>query len=165
MIKTDVIKPLGELLEERAVQYGSKVAYWDSHQQASYLDLNRQSKNIAKKLRSKGLLGSDKVAIYLPNSVNWVLACFGLVRAGLVAVPISHDAAPGEVGYRLADSGAKFIVTTKERLGVLVGLKGEIDPKLQIIIVDEEQITGCENFSVNPSLNALGGGSLLDSNC
>jgi long-chain acyl-CoA synthetase len=147
MIKTDVIKPLGELLEERAVQYGSKVAYWDSHQQASYLDLNRQSKNIAKKLRSKGLLGSDKVAIYLPNSVNWVLACFGLVRAGLVAVPISHDAAPGEVSYRLADSGAKFIVTTKERLGVLVGLKGEIDPKLQIIIVDEEQITGCENFS------------------
>jgi acyl-CoA synthetase (AMP-forming)/AMP-acid ligase II len=147
MIKTDVIKPLGQLLEERAVQYGSKVAYWDSYKNASYSELNRQSKNIAKKLRIKGLNGSDKVAIYLPNSVNWVLACFGSVRAGLVVVPISHDAAPGEVSYRITDSGAHTIVTTKDRLGVLEGLKSEVNPKLQIIIVDEEQIAGCENFS------------------
>lgn len=147
MIKTDVIKPLGQLLEERAVQYGSKVAYWDSHKQVSYSELNRQSKNIAKKLRSKGLLESDKVAIYLPNSVNWVLSCFASVRAGLVAVPISHDAAPGEVSYRITDSGAKVIVTTKDRLGVLEGLKSEIDSSLQIILVDEEQIAGCDNFS------------------
>ena len=147
MIKTDVIKPLGELLEERAVQFGSKVAYWDSYQNASYAELNRQSKNIAKKLRKKGLNSSDKVAIYLPNSVNWVLACFGSVRAGLVVVPISHDAAPGEVSYRITDSGANTIVTTKDRLVVLEGLKGEIDPSLQIIIIDEEQIAGCENFS------------------
>jgi len=147
MIKTDVIKPLGELLEERAVQFGSKVAYWDSYQNASYSELNRQSKNIAKKLHKKGLNSSDKVAIYLPNSVNWVLACFGSVRAGLVVVPISHDAAPGEVSYRITDSGANTIVTTKDRLVVLEGLKGEIDPSLQIIIIDEEQIAGCENFS------------------
>jgi rifamycin polyketide synthase module 1/2/3 len=147
MIKTDVIKPLGELLEERAVQFGSKVAYWDSYQNASYSELNRQSKNIAKKLYKKGLNSSDKVAIYLPNSVNWVLACFGSVRAGLVVVPISHDAAPGEVSYRITDSGANTIVTTKDRLVVLEGLKGEIDPSLQIIIIDEEQIAGCENFS------------------
>lgn len=147
MIKTDVIKPLGQLLEERAAQYGSKVAYWDSHKEASYFELNRQSENIAKKLRSQGLVSSDKIAIYLPNSVNWVLACFGVVRAGLVAVPISHDAAPGEVSYRIADSGAKAIVTTKDRLGLLEGLKGEIDARLQIIIVDDEQIAGCENFS------------------
>ena len=147
MIKTDVIKPLGELLEQRAVQYGSKVAYWDSYKEASYFELNRQSGNISKKLRSQGLLTADKVVIYLPNSVNWVLSCFGVVRAGLVAVPISHDAAPGEVGYRIADSEAKAIVTTKDRLGLLKGLKGEIDVNLQIIIVDDDQILGCENFS------------------
>jgi rifamycin polyketide synthase module 1/2/3 len=147
MIKTDVIKPLGKLLEERAVQYGSKVAYWDSYKEASYSELNRQSKNIAIKLRGKGLAASDKVAIYLPNSVNWVLACFGSVRAGLVAVPISHDAAPGEVSYRIADSGAKVIVTTKDCLGILEGLKSENGSNLQIIIVDDEQIAGCDNFS------------------
>ena len=147
MIKTDVIKPLGQLLEERAAQYGAKVAYWDSYKEATYAELNRQSRNIAKQLREKGLLPSDKVAIYLPNSVNWVLACFGAVRAGLVAVPISNDAAPGEVSYRITDSGAKVIITSKDRLGVLEGLKGEIDPSLKIIIVDEEQIAGCGNFS------------------
>ena len=147
MIKTDVIKPLGQLLEERAAQYGAKVAYWDSYAQTSYAELNRQSRNIAKKLRENGLLPSDKVAIYLPNSVNWVLACFGAVRAGLVVVPISNDAAPGEVSYRITDSGAKVIITSKDRLGVLEGLKSEIDTSLKIIIVDKEQITGCENFS------------------
>ena len=148
MIKTDVIKPLGQLLEERAGQYGAKVAYWDSYKEATYSELNRQSKNIAKQLLEKGLRASDKVSIYLPNSVNWVLACFGVVRAGLVAVPISNDAAPGEVSYRINDSGAKVIITSKDRLGVLAGLKSEIDPSLKIIIVDEEQIAGCENFSI-----------------
>lgn len=147
MIKTDVIKPLGELLEQRAVQYGSKVAYWDSYKEASYFELNRQSGNISKKLRSQGFLSADKVAIYLPNSVNWVLSCFGVVRSGLVAVPISHDAAPGEVSYRITDSGAKAIITTKDRLALLGGLKDEIGTSLQIIIVDEDRALGCENFS------------------
>lgn len=147
MIKTDVIKQLGELLEERAVQYGAKIAYWDSCKEANYSELNSQTRNIAKRLRSQGLVTSDKVAVYLPNSVNWVLACFGAVRAGLVSVPISHDAAPGEVSYRIIDSGAKVIITTKDRLALLEGLKGEINSNLQIIIVDEDQVSGCENFS------------------
>jgi rifamycin polyketide synthase module 1/2/3 len=147
MIKTDVIKPLGELLEERAMQYGSKVAYWDSGKEVSYLELNRQSKNISQKLRNRDLISGDKVAIYLPNSVNWVLACFGCVRAGLVSVPISYDAAPGEVSYRLTDSGSKFLITTKERLAIIESLRGEINADLKIIIVDDDPVSGCENFS------------------
>ena len=147
MIKTDVIKPLGELLEERAMQYGSKVAYWDSGKEVSYLELNRQSKNISQKLRNRGLISGDKVAIYLPNSVNWVLACFGCVRAGLVSAPISYDAAPGEVSYRLTDSGSKFLITTKERLAIIESLRGEINADLKIIIVDDDPVSGCENFS------------------
>jgi long-chain acyl-CoA synthetase len=147
MIKTDLIKPLAELLEERAVQYGQKIAYWDCNKEISYSELDRQSRNIAQKLLSKELGRSCKVAIYLPNSVNWVLACFGTVRAGLVSVPISHDAAPVEVNYRINDSGAKVIFTTKDRLSLLHGLKGEVDLDLQIIIVDEESIAGYERFS------------------
>ena len=142
MIKTDVIKPLGELLEERAMQYGSKVAYWDSGKEVSYLELNRQSKNISQKLRNRDLISGDKVAIYLPNSVNWVLACFGCVRAGLVSVPISYDAAPGEVSYRLTDSGSKFLITTKERLAIIESLRGEINADLKIIIVDDGSTDG-----------------------
>jgi len=147
MIKTDAIKPLAQLLEERAKEYGSKVAYWDSHQEASYTELNRQSKNVAIKLRSKGFVSGDKVAIYLPNSVNWVLACYGAVRTGLVAVPISYDAAPGEVSYRITDSGAKIIFTTKDRLDLIQGLQSEIGTDIEIVIVDGEKVSGCENFS------------------
>jgi len=147
MIKTDVIKPIDELLEERASQYGAKIAYWDAYQETSYLELNRQTRNIANKLRGDGLVSGEKVAIYLPNSVNWVLSCFGTVRAGLVAVPISHDAAPGEVSYRIIDSGAKVIVTTKDRLDLIDSLRGEIGSDLQIIIVDKDQVNGCDNFS------------------
>ena len=147
MIKTDVIKPLAQLLEERAQEYGSKVAYWDSRKEASYTQLNRQSRNVAKKLRSKGFIPGDKVAIYLPNSVNWVLACFGAVRTGLIAVPISHDAAPGEVSYRMTDSDAKIMITSKDRLEVIYGIQSEIGADIQIVIVDDEEISGCENFS------------------
>lgn len=145
MIETEIIKPLGELLVERAAQYGSKVAYWDSHKEVSYLELSRQTNKISRKLRSKGLIPGEKLAIYLPNSVNWVLACYGAVRAGLIAVPISHDAAPAEVSYRIVDSDAKIIITTKDRLELLQGIRGDIGADIEVIAVDEDAL-GVESF-------------------
>ena len=46
----------------------------------------------------------DRIAIYLPNGVDWIEACLPGLRAGAVIVPISYDAAEAEIAYRLSDA-------------------------------------------------------------
>ena len=59
-----------------------------------------------------GVREGDKVALCLPNGVDWIEACFACLRAGAVVVPISHEAAEGEISYRLEDAGCRMVFTS-----------------------------------------------------
>ena len=60
---------------------------------------------------------ATRIAIYLPNGVDWIEACFAGLRAGAVVVPISYDAAEGEISYRLTDAGCGIVITTAAQEG------------------------------------------------
>src|SRR5262249_5945866 len=62
-----------------------------------------------------GIREDDKVALCFPNGVDWIEACFACVRAGAVVVPISHDAAEGEILYGLEDAGCGLVFTSAAR--------------------------------------------------
>ena len=57
--------------------------------------------SIAANLANAGVREGDRIAIYLPNGVDWIEACFAGLRAGAVIVPISYDAAEGEISVSL----------------------------------------------------------------
>ena len=60
----------------------------------------------ARQLLDAGLTRGDRVALRLPTGAEFVVALFGILRAGGVAVPVDMDAAPREVERQLAHSGA-----------------------------------------------------------
>ena len=115
MIHVDLIAPIATLLDRHAKQRPDKVAYWDASRSVAYGDLARRTASIAANLTKTGLRDGDKIAIYLPNGVDWIEACLAALRAGALVVPISFDAAEGEISYRLADAGCGFVVTTPAR--------------------------------------------------
>ena len=119
MLHVDLIAPVATLLERHAQQCADKVAYWDSSRSVTYADLSGRTASIAANLTKAGLREGDKIAIYLPNGVDWIEACFAALRAGAIVVPISYDAAEGEISYRLTDAGCGFIVTTAARKDLL----------------------------------------------
>lgn len=119
MLHVDLIAPIATLLERHAKQRPNQVAYWDASRSVTYADLAGRTASIAANLTRAGLSEGDKIAIYLPNGVDWIEACFAALRAGAVVVPISYDAAEGEISYRLTDAGCEFIVTTAARRGVI----------------------------------------------
>lgn len=119
MLHVDLIAPIATLLERHAKQRPNQVAYWDSLRSVTYADLAERTASIAANLTRAGLSEGDKIAIYLPNGVDWIEACFAALRAGAVVVPISYDAAEGEISYRLTDAGCRFIVTTAVRKGLI----------------------------------------------
>ncbi|QOZ26703.1 class I adenylate-forming enzyme family protein [Bradyrhizobium sp. CCBAU 51753] len=119
MLHVDLIAPVATLLERHAKQRPNQVAYWDSSRSVTYGELAGRTASIAASLTKAGLRDGDRIAIYLPNGVDWVEACFAALRAGAVVVPISYDAAEGEISYRLTDAACGFVVTTAARKDLL----------------------------------------------
>src|SRR5262249_10108092 len=99
MIRTDLIASIPELLRRQASLRGSKTAYSDARRTVSYKELDKRTANLAGHLAGLGLSPGDRLAILLPNSVDWVEACFGALRAGLVCVPISYQSTFPEIEY------------------------------------------------------------------
>jgi acyl-CoA synthetase (AMP-forming)/AMP-acid ligase II len=136
MLHTDLIAPIPDLLKRHAAARGSKIAYRDAQSSVTYAELLECTGRLAGHLADHGIAPNDTVAIMLPNSVQWIEACFAITRAGAVGVPISYDAAEGEVAYRLADANCKAVFTTAERGDLFAKLKAAA-PNLKILIVTD----------------------------
>ncbi len=133
MLQTELIAPVPELLRRQAAERGTKIAYRDAQSQVTYAELLDRTARIAGHLADNGVEPGDTVAIMLPNSVQWVEACFGITRAGAVGVPISYDSSEPEVAYRLADANCKAVFTTAERGDLFVRLQKEA-PSLKTLV-------------------------------
>jgi long-subunit acyl-CoA synthetase (AMP-forming) len=115
MLHTGLIAPISELLERHRKQRPDKVAYWDAVRSVTYSQLANRTASIAAGLSAKGLREGDRIAIYLPNGVDWIEACLAGLRSGAVIVPISYDAAEAEIAYRLSDADCRTVITTPAR--------------------------------------------------
>jgi long-chain acyl-CoA synthetase len=123
MLHTGLIAPVSELLERHRKERPDKVAYWDAARSVTYSQLAGRTASIAAGLSANGVGEGDRIAIYLPNGVDWIEACLAGLRAGAVVVPISYDAAEAEIAYRLSDADCRMVITTparKEFIGKLV---------------------------------------------
>jgi acyl-CoA synthetase (AMP-forming)/AMP-acid ligase II len=74
----------------------------------TYRELWHRSARIAGGLRQAGVGRGDRVAVRLPNGVDWCLAFFGIQLAGAVVVPVNTRLSAPEVDYVLEDSGATY---------------------------------------------------------
>src|SRR5690606_19924254 len=74
-------------------------------------ELDEAATRFAAVLQSLGIRKGDRVALYLPNTPQYLIGYFGLLRAGGVVVPTNPQYVPRELEYQLNDSGARVILT------------------------------------------------------
>ncbi len=103
--------PLHGLLEAAAQNYPKKVALVYGEQEITYTQLEYTSNQFANALMKLGLKKGDRVAIFLPNIPQFIIAYFGTLKAGGVVTAISPLHREREVEYQLLDSGTQIIVT------------------------------------------------------
>ena len=77
---------------------------------ATYRELWDRSRRVAGGLRDAGVRAGDRVAVALPNGLDWMLAFWGAQLAGAVVVPLNTRLAAAETEFVLADSGAAVTV-------------------------------------------------------
>jgi long-chain acyl-CoA synthetase len=135
MLHTGLIAPVAELLQRHRKERPDKVAYWDAVRSVTYSQLASRTASIAAGLSGQGVRDGDRIAIFLPNCVDWVEACLAGLRAGAVIVPISYDAAEAEIAYRLCDADCRTVITTAARKELVSKLAAELDGPVSLVLV------------------------------
>jgi long-chain acyl-CoA synthetase len=98
------------LMRESFDRYGDRVAYSFLGRDLTFSALNQQSQSLAAYLQSLGLKRGDRVAIMLPNVLQYPVAVAAILRAGYVVVNVNPLYTARELEHQLKDSGAKAIV-------------------------------------------------------
>ncbi len=102
---------LPALLEESFTRHAERPAYYNLGCTLGYGALDRMSRNLAAFLQDGlGLKRGERVAVMLPNLLQFPVAAFSVLRAGLVLVNTNPLYTPRELHHQLADSGAAAII-------------------------------------------------------
>ena len=145
-IRYDEYQSITDLIEASVRKYAELPAYQCMGKQLSFADLDQMTRQFGAWLQSKGLPKGSRVAIMMPNVLQYPVALFGALRAGCIVVNVNPLYTARELEHQLVDAGAEVIVilenfaatlqqvVAKTRvkhivvaaLGDLLGLKGAI---------------------------------------
>ncbi|MDP9436207.1 MAG: AMP-binding protein, partial [Actinomycetota bacterium] len=100
----------------------------------TWAELDARVDRCAAGLRGLGLAEGDRVAVHLPNTLDFPVVYFGVLRAGLVAVPVNPGHPRPELAQVLGDSGARALVTTRAAGETAQALAGEL-PSLDRVVL------------------------------
>ena len=127
----------------------------------TYGELRGRAYRFASALRAEGIERGDRVAVQLPNWSEFAVAALGLSRIGAIIVPIMPIYRTDEVGYVLAHSGARAVVTAAtfrrfDYLEMYRGLRGDCPDLARVIVVRGEPDDAGLSFDdlVRPDLGA-----------
>lgn len=124
---------LAMMLREAARTRPEKDALLFDGRAVSYVALDAASDRFAAGLLARGLVPGDAVALQLPNVPLFVVAYFGILKAGCVVVPMNVLWPAGTTAHILRDSGARMLVTWADVADEAA--KGAADAGLQEIVV------------------------------
>lgn len=100
-----------DLLDEMTAKFAGRPAFHNLGKSISFSGLDRMSRHFAAFLQElRGTGRGDRVAVMLPNVLQYPVALFGILRAGMTVVNINPLYTARELEQQLKDSGAKAIV-------------------------------------------------------
>ena len=110
-IDPDEYRSIAAVFASSASRYADRPAYSNFGKQLTYAQVDELSKQFAAYLLGElGLKKGDRVAIMMPNCLQYPIATFGVLRAGLTVVNVNPMYTARELRHQLADSGTSAIV-------------------------------------------------------
>lgn len=112
MIDGDLMS-LGHLLEWAARKYQDDIALETQAEQISYKSLYHRVCMFSHLLKNKNIEQSDKVLVWIENSIEFYIAYFGVLQIGAIVAPLNVYLTEHELTHIINDSQAKLIITSK----------------------------------------------------
>ena len=120
-------------------RHGDRLAVADGDTRLTYAELHDEAGRFGAALVAAGIEPGDRVALWAPNSAEWIAAVLGLLRAGAVLVPVNTRFKGLEAADILARSRARALVTVTDFLGAdnlgMLRSAGVDLPDLQTVVV------------------------------
>lgn len=138
------------LFEESVRKFGDAIAYECMGKTLSFNDVDKYSKKFAAYLQHDlNLKKGTRVAIQMPNCLQYPVALFGTLRAGMVVVNANPLYTPREMKHQFEDAGADVVVILANFASNLEKIRGEIKAKHIIITELGDMLGGLKGMIVN----------------
>jgi acyl-CoA synthetase (AMP-forming)/AMP-acid ligase II len=133
-------------LVERAAGAGDRVAVVDGSRSLTYADLAGAVRHAAAKIQAMGLRRGDRVAVFLPKSIEECVAIFAASAAACVFVPVNALLKGPQVRHIVEDCGARLVLTSTAMAATLGdALEGLADTRIvHVDVPDWQAAAGAE---------------------
>ncbi|MBP1158333.1 type I polyketide synthase [Rhodococcus sp. PvR099] len=144
-MRSELVRPISDLLLSHARERGDKVAFFDRHREITYRELERSTARLAGHLKSLDVRAGQPVLICMGNRIEFIESCLAAVRAGLTATPVNPRSTDVELNHYLADSAATIVITDFQCASKFEGIDD-----LHLIILPDDTAIGDPAFMRAP---------------
>jgi long-chain acyl-CoA synthetase len=141
-------RSLVELFENSIRNYSDHPAFYCMGKTISFSELDQLSRDFAAWLQSKGLGKGARVALMMPNCLQYPIAMFGTLRAGCVVVNVNPLYTARELEHQVKDAGAEVIVILENFASVLQQVRPRT-PLKHIVVTSLGEMLGVKGLIVN----------------
>jgi long-chain acyl-CoA synthetase len=141
-------RSLVDLFEKSIEKFGDRPAFHHMGKTISFAQLDRLSRDFGAWLQSKRLVKGARVAIMMPNCLQYPVALFGTLRAGCTVVNVNPLYTARELEHQLRDSGAEVIVILENFGHVLEQVRART-PLKNIVLASLGEMLGLKGLVVN----------------
>src|SRR5437870_13288294 len=117
---------LQDRLREVAREVGAKPALVLGDRTLTYRELDERTDRLAAALARRGLTQGDRVPLFMPNSLEFVVAFYGALKAGGVVNPINALSKEREVRFQVADAGATAVLYHESLASIVDAVRGDL---------------------------------------
>ncbi len=137
-------------MESSARRLPEKTALVCDERRVTYAELDDMANRVANALRANGIQRGDRVAIHLANSVEAVVAIFGVLKIGAVFVPINPTTKHEKLSFILNDCGASALFCDFQiaRMPKTAAIRSEVPSLKMLICCRNEQGLLCDNDAI-----------------
>lgn len=149
VLEFDPRRTLVTLLDESEAKYSSHLAFTNFDVSIDYTKIAEDSRSFAAYLQNVlGLKKGDRIAMMMPNLLQYPVAIFGALRAGLIVVNVNPLYTPRELKHQLQDSGAKAIIIFENSAHVLSAINDDVQIE-HVIITKIGDYLGLKGYLMN----------------
>jgi acyl-CoA synthetase (AMP-forming)/AMP-acid ligase II len=138
---------LGHLLDSAADRHADKPLFIFEDQVRTYAWFQGKVNRLANALQSLGLKKGDRVAVMLPNCIEFPTAWFAIAKSGAVMVPVNINYRHRDLEYVLSDSGATLMILHSDYLPLVDRVRAPIPHLQQVIALGDRPYPGTKSFT------------------
>jgi long-chain acyl-CoA synthetase len=148
-VDTSQYRSLVQLLEEAFHKYADRNAYVCMDKFLTYAEVDAYSKRLGAWLQSRGLKPGARVALMMPNVLQYPIAIAAVLRAGYTVVNVNPLYTPRELEHQLNDAGAEAIIILENFATTLEQVLGKTQIKHIVVASMGEMLGGLKGMLVN----------------